>query len=162
SPGHLLLTVDYRFIELVTFAATAMQRYGWSKLGEVIKQGVDPHEYTAAMMLSVSHPEFRGWKDNEEVVGTRLERGKEVAVRLKDRYDRNRQLVKPINFGVIGGLGAASLVAYAHSTYRVDLTLEEAKARRAKLIHEIYPEMGIYLAEDGPALVARNLQAPLW
>src|SRR5262249_35080133 len=51
SPGHLLLTVDYKFIELVTFAATAVQRYGWSKLGEIIKQGVDPHEFTAAMML---------------------------------------------------------------------------------------------------------------
>jgi DNA polymerase I-like protein with 3'-5' exonuclease and polymerase domains len=162
SPGHFLLAVDYRFIELVTFAATAMQRYGWSKLGEVIKQGVDPHEYTAAMMLSVPHPEFQRWKDNEEVVGTETRRGKEVAVRLKDRYDRNRQIVKPVNFGVIGGLGPANLVAYAHSTYRVDLTLEEAKARREKLIHEIYPEMGIYLAEDGPAIVARNLQAPLW
>src|SRR5262249_41290820 len=51
---------------------------------------------------------------------------------------------------------------YAHSTYKVDLTLEEATARREKLIHEIYPEMGEYLAEDGPAIVARNLQAPLW
>jgi DNA polymerase I-like protein with 3'-5' exonuclease and polymerase domains len=161
SSGYLLLAVDYKFIELVTFAATAIQRYGWSKLADVIKQCIDPHEYTAALMLNLILGEFQRWKDNEEVIGTKIEKGKEVAVHLKDRYDESRQMVKPVNFGTIGGLGPASLVAYAHSTYKVELTLEEATAKRKKLINEIYPEMGMYLSEDGAAIVARNLQAPL-
>jgi DNA polymerase I-like protein with 3'-5' exonuclease and polymerase domains len=161
SLGSFLLTVDYKFIELVTFAATAKQRYGKSRLSEVIQEGIDPHEYTAAMMLDLSHPEFLAWKDNEKVVGNKIEKGKEVPIHLKDRYEENRQKVKPVNFGTIGGLGANSLVAYARSTYKVELTLEEATAKRQKLIHEIYPEMGVYLSEDGAAIVARNLQAPL-
>src|SRR5262249_58039715 len=65
SPGHLLLAVDYRFIELVTFAATAMHRYGRSNMADVIKAGVDPHAHTAAMMLGVSPEGFLTWKDNE-------------------------------------------------------------------------------------------------
>src|SRR5262249_12201261 len=138
------------------------QRYGWSDMADVIKAGVDPHAHTAAMMLGVPPEEFLTWKDNDAIAETRTVDGKEEVIKHKDRYDRNRQIVKPVNFGVIGGLGPASLVAYAHSTYKVDLTLEEAKARREKLIREIYPEMGVYLAEDGAEIVARNLQAPLW
>jgi hypothetical protein len=158
SPGHLLLAADFKFIELVTFAATAQHRYGWSKMADVIKAGVDPHAHTAAMMLGVPPSEFLTWKDNEA-----LERvdGKEGTVKLKDRFDSARQLAKPVIFGVMGSLGAESLVGYARSTYRVEFTLEEAKARREFLITVVYPEMGLYLAEDGPAIVARNLHAPL-
>jgi len=52
-------------------------------------------------------------------------------------------------------------VAYAHSTYKVDFTFEEAKERREQLTKQIYKELDLYLAEDGAAIVARNLQAPL-
>jgi hypothetical protein len=161
SPGHWLLAVDYSFIELVTFAATAIHRYGRSTMADIIKAGTDPHAYTASMMLGVPLEEFLSWKDNDTVVqaaaGDAPASGK-----LKDLFDRNRQASKPVNFGVIGGLGALRLVSYAHSTYKVDLTLEEATARREKLTKEIYPEMDLYLSEDGPAIVARNLRAPLW
>ena len=69
---------------------------------------------------------------------------------------QERQLAKPVNFGVPGGLGAASLVAYARNTYKVEMTLEQARAFRTKLITEIYPELSLYLAEDGMALLASN------
>jgi DNA polymerase I-like protein with 3'-5' exonuclease and polymerase domains len=162
SPGHFLLAVDYRFIELVTFAATAMHRYGWSDMADVIKAGVDPHAHTAAMMLGVPPEDFLTWKDNEGVAATRAVDGKEVVIKLKDRFDTARQQAKPVNFGVPGGLGVASLVAYAHSTYKVDFSVEEARERRERLTKKIYKELDLYLAEDGPAIVARNLQAPLW
>jgi hypothetical protein len=162
SPGHLLLTVDYKFIELVTFAATALRRYGWSDMAEVIRAGVDPHAHTAAMMLGVPPEELAAWKDNEAVVEEKARDGTVTSVKLKDRFDRARQQAKPVNFGVPGGLGVASLVAYAHSTYKVDFTFDEARERRERLTRTIYKELGLYLAEDGPAIVARNLQAPLW
>jgi DNA polymerase I-like protein with 3'-5' exonuclease and polymerase domains len=160
--GSFLLAVDYSFIELRTFAAAALQRYGWSDMADVIKRGVDPHAHTAAMMLGVPPEEFLAWKDNEAVVETKEEDGKEVVIKLKDRFDRARQMAKPVNFGVPGGLGVASLVAYAHSTYKVDFTFEEAQERRELLTKKIYKELDLYLAEDGAAIVARNLQAPLW
>jgi hypothetical protein len=56
----------------------------------------------------------------------------------------------------------ASLVACAHSSYKVDFSFEEAKERRELLTKQIYKELDLYLAEDGAAIVARNLQAPFW
>src|SRR5262249_5076310 len=105
--------------------------------------------------------EFLTWKDNEAVAGTESVDGKEVVVRLEDRFDRARQQAKAVNFGVPGGLGVASLVSYARSTYKVDFTVEEARERRERLTKKIYRELDLYLAEDGPAIVARNLHAPL-
>jgi hypothetical protein len=53
APGHLLLAVDYAAIELRTLAAVCVKRYGRSVLADVIKRGVDPHAYTASMILGV-------------------------------------------------------------------------------------------------------------
>jgi DNA polymerase I-like protein with 3'-5' exonuclease and polymerase domains len=160
-PGYLLLAVDYSFIELRTFAATALHRYGWSDMADVIKAGVDPHAHTAAMMLGVPLEEFLTWKNNETVAETKAVDGREVGITLKDKFDRARQGAKPVNFGVPGGLGVASLIGYAHSTYKVDFSPEEARQRRELLTKTIYRELDLYLTEDGAAVVARNLQAPL-
>jgi DNA polymerase I-like protein with 3'-5' exonuclease and polymerase domains len=162
SPGHFLLAVDYSFIELCTFAATALHRYGWSDMATVIKAGIDPHAHTAAMMIGVPADEFKSWKNSEAVAEKTTVDGKEVVVSFKDKFGKARQQAKPVNFGVPGGLGVASLVAYAHSTYKVDFTFEEAKERRELLTKHIYKELDLYLTEDGAAIVARNLQAPLW
>jgi len=161
SPGHHLLAVDYSFIELVTFAATALHRYGWSDMADVIKQGIDPHAYTASMMLDVPLADFMGWKDSEEVAERKVVDGKEVGIKHKDRYAQDRQAAKPVNFGVPGGLGVASLVGYAHATYKVDFTFEQAREKRELLTKQIYKELDLYLSEDSVAIVARNLQAPI-
>jgi DNA polymerase I-like protein with 3'-5' exonuclease and polymerase domains len=162
TSGYLLLTADFAFIELCTFAATALHRYGWSDMATVIKAGVDPHAHTGAMMLGVPADTFMAWEDDETVAEKIMVDGKEVTIRLKDKFDRARQMAKPVNFGVPGGLGVASLVAYAHSIYKVDFTFEEAWQRRELLTKQIYKELDLYLAEDAVAIVARNLQAPLW
>src|SRR5262249_15136466 len=127
--------------------------YGWSDMADVIKQGVDPHVHTAGMMCGVPLEEFKTWKDNETVVDGQT---------LKDRYDKARQGAKPVNFAVPAGLGVASLVTYARSTYKVELSFEEARQRREMLTKTVYKELDLYLSEDGVAIVARNLQAPIW
>jgi DNA polymerase I-like protein with 3'-5' exonuclease and polymerase domains len=68
SPGYLLLAVDYAFLELRTFAATALHRYGWSDMAEIIKAGVDPHAHTAALMLNVPLEEFLSWKSRSSFI----------------------------------------------------------------------------------------------
>lgn len=143
-PGYFLLATDYAFIELVTFAATALHRFGFSSMADVIKAGTDPHAHTAAMMLGVTYEEFRGWKTAN-----------------KDRHNHARQAAKAVNFGVPGGLGPQGLVTSAKNTFGVTLTLEEAETRRNKLIKDIYPEMALYLADDGAAILARSLMAPI-
>jgi DNA adenine methylase len=152
SSGHFLLAIDYSYIELVTLAAVCEHRYGRSRLGEVIRAGVDPHANTAAAILGKELAEFVGWKDNPTEVDDRT---------LADHFKQARQKAKPINFGVPGSLGVRSLRTYAKASYGVVLTEEEARAWRDKLIHEIYPELGPYLDEDAPLLVARNLGVPV-
>jgi hypothetical protein len=73
-----------------------------------------------------------------------------------------RQAAKAVNFGVPGGLGAARLVAYARANYQAEMTLEQAQAFRTRLTQEIYPELDLYLHEDGMGLLAHNLGASAW
>src|SRR5262249_17556052 len=122
-----------------------------------IKAGVDPHAHTAAMMLGVPLDEFSTWKESGDVLERKTQDGKEVVVRKKDRYAEARQGAKAVNFGVPGGLGVNSLVAYAKNTYKVQFTEAEAKERRDRLTKEVYKELDLYLAEDAPSILARNL-----
>jgi hypothetical protein len=140
DPGCRLLTSDYAGAELRTLAAVCRARYGYSRLGDVIAGGVDPHAYTAAAILGMGLDDFLLLKGPDP-----------------QRYSRYRQAAKGINFGVPGGLGAKALVAYALQNYKVTLTPEEAERFRQQLINEIYPELREYLADTGMATLARNL-----
>ncbi len=143
SSGHLLLSVDYCFVELVTLAAVCQARFGFSRLGDIIRQGIDPHCYTAAMLLNVTLEEFMSWKASE-----------------RDRFKQSRQQAKPVNFGVPGGMGPEALVDYAWKAYRVKLTLDDARRFHWRLTQEIYPELGLYLADTSMAYLAGQLRVP--
>ena len=86
-PGHLLFAIDYSSLELRTLATVCYERYGFSSLGDVLKQGVDPHSHTAAMFAGMTLDDF-----------LKLPNAKQL-----------RQQAKAINFGIPGGLGAAAL-----------------------------------------------------
>lgn len=139
SPGHVFLACDYSYIELVTLAAVCERMYGFSNLGRAIRQGYDPHEYTASQLAGIPIDVFRTRK------GT-------------DDYANWRQRAKAVNFGIPGGLSAQTLTAYARLTYGVDMTLEEAEHFRTTHITQTYPELSHYLAEDGYAVLAENLR----
>ena len=146
SPGHLLLAIDYGYIELRTLAAVCEARYGRSRLADTIRAGTDPHCFTAAMFLGMDLKDFMTLKNIPD--GAK-------------KFKQARQNAKAVNFGVPGGLGAVSLVEYARSTYKVEMDLEQATEKRKKLITEIYPELNEsdgYLADDGMALLACNLK----
>ena len=74
-------------------------------------------------------------------------------------FKADRQRAKAINFGVPGGLGAASLMAFAANTWGVVLTPEQATSLREALITKVYPELTPYLADDLMVNLARNLGA---
>ena len=136
SEGSYFLGIDYSAIELRTLAAVLERRYGRSRLADVLREGVDPHAFTASMFKGVSLEDFS---------------------RLSDRK-KLRQQAKALNFGIPGGLGAKSLVSYAATTYGVDLSIEEATLFRDSLIKEIYPELGEYLKEDSIGILSANLR----
>ena len=139
---------DYSAIELRTLAAVCRARYGYSKLAEVIEQGVDPHAFTAAAIQNLSLEEFLALKKVDA-----------------ERFRHGRQASKAINFGVPGGLGASALQSYAKINYGVTLTLEEAEAFRRRLITDIYPELNDrdgYLSDPGMSSLAKHLGVQEW
>jgi DNA polymerase family A/3'-5' exonuclease len=130
-PGYKILTVDYSFIELVTLATVCRHRYGFSVLADTIEKGIDPHAYTASMMIGISAEDFLTLKKTKP-----------------DEFKMHRQSAKAVNFGSPGGLGPVKLAAYAKASYGVNMTVEEAAVLRHKLLTEIYPELEIYLGDS--------------
>lgn len=147
SPGHVLVTVDYDFIELCTLAAVCLARYGHSTLANVIKHGVDPHAFTASMIEGISLDEFLTWKTSPDE-------------ELKKKFATLRQRAKAVNFGIPSGLTAAGLGHYAKSAYGVELSTDDAETFRTTLIEKIYPELSLYLQENDMSRLATNLSLP--
>ena len=137
-PGHWLLQIDYSVLELRTLAQICQRRYGKSVLADLFRQGIDPHRYTASLLLGITLEQFQELPPVEQKLA--------------------RQRAKAINFGVPGGLGAASLVTYAKQSYGVELTLQEAKEFRHQLITQIYPELSWTLEDTQISDIATNLQ----
>lgn len=118
--GNWFLSVDYSFIELCTWAQACLDLVGKSDMAVAIRNGLDPH---VDMGVEILRAEGRD-VDYEACVAAR-KGGQSWA---KDA----RQLAKAANFGLPGGLGAATFVAYAKATYGVELT--EEKARDLKVV----------------------------
>lgn len=155
-PGKKLIIADYSAIELRTLAAVLLDRFTDSKLADVLRAGLDPHVYTAAMVLGESYATVASQASAEKALVKAAQ--KEGAPRPPTPYLDARQSAKAINFGVPGGLGPARLRSYARISYGVELTEEEAAALRYKLIEEVYPEIGKYLHDSHLPIVAANLR----
>ncbi|QEF98802.1 DNA polymerase I, thermostable [Stieleria maiorica] len=136
-PGHLLFIIDYNSLELRTLATVCHQQIGFSRLRDVLIEGIDPHSYAAAMFAGVTLEEFNALPDKKQL----------------------RQRAKVFNFGLPAGFGAAALVEHAKFSYGVDLTPSDAERFIKLLTRKVYPELGLYLAEDTAAIIAKALQA---
>ncbi len=125
--GKIFAQADYEGLELHTLAQVCTSLVGFSKLGEAIKAGSDPHLEVAARILEIAYDIAK--------------------VRKKDKEDHElndaRQAGKVCNFGFPVGLGPDSLVLYARKTYGV--TLDKAQAIELKRVWlEQWPEMREY------------------
>jgi DNA polymerase I-like protein with 3'-5' exonuclease and polymerase domains len=147
SPGHVLVTVDYDFIELCTLAAVCLARYGHSTLANVICKGIDPHSFTASMIEGVHLQEFMTWKTHPDA-------------EMRAKFQTLRQRAKAVNFGIPSGLTAAGLGHYAKSAYFVDLSDEDSEKFRKTLVETVYPELSLYLKESDMERLAANLNVP--
>jgi len=143
---HLLYTVDYSFIELRAMAAICTARFGRSVLADVIKAGKDPHSYTTSLIMGVPYADVLAGLAAEKAAIKAAE--KQGLPPPASPFTAGRQSAKAVGFGLIGGLGSVKLAAYAKASYGVDMTVEEAAALRHKMITEVYPEFGTYLADS--------------
>lgn len=118
SPGHVLISADYATIELVALAYALERQFRvGSYLAAAIRGGCDIHRYVAAKLVG---------KHEDEVT------------------DIERRAAKVINFGVPGGMCAASLQRHASAAYGLNLTLEQAEEYRQGYLRA-FPEIADFL-----------------
>ena len=150
SPGHVICSVDYDFIELVSVAQKCLTIFGSSVLADKINAGYDPHAYLGARIITRFDQSWKGSSDVEENYRLFLDLKK-----TKDpRYAHFRTLAKPTGLGLPGCLGAARFIGYAKSNFGVDIvkmagSLEAALEMVRDLKDEwlrTYPEMADYFA----------------
>ncbi len=99
---------------------------GDENLRALFEAGGDPHRRTAALMLGKPEAEATA---------------------------EERQRAKPVNFGIVLGMGAESLLTYALEKYGVALSLQEAKRFQQALL-TAYPRVAAWqkkMQRDAPA-----------
>lgn len=110
--GWCFLDADIDQAEMCGFAQFCIEKYGFSRMGEIINAGMDAH-----IWLALRFPELAGVDY-------------ETALKLKKAGDatvkRLRKFAKVGNFGRMGGMGASTMVDYARG-FGVKLTLKEAQ-----------------------------------
>lgn len=117
SPGHLLLSADYKGIELCALAQEAYDRFGYSRMRQLINEGVDLHRWLAAEIAD---------KPISEVT------------------KEERQRAKAAGFGFPGGLGPRTFAIYARTRFGVNLGVDEAVELKERWF-KAFPEMAAYM-----------------
>lgn len=129
--GWYYVSIDYDTLELRALAQTCLDLFGWSRMAEALKSGLDPHLDFAADILGIEYETALAWRSGNE--------GPEK----KKLVGENRQMAKAANFGYPGGLGAGSFASYALATYGVRISEDKAKSLKRTWL-EKWPEMQLY------------------
>lgn len=142
SDGYLFIASDYSQLELCALAQACYDRFGKSVMGDLINADVDVHLWLGG--------EIGRKTDVTKWVSPEMWEACSGKYDLSDKKDPIakylRQLAKVPNFGLPGGLGAATLVAFAQN-YGVQLSIDQAKELIA-LWFESFPEMRDHLQAD--------------
>ena len=108
-PGNAFIMVDYDTLELRTLAQVCKHFFKASNMATAINSGKDLHLVMAAQILGKSYEDLDRQKKDPSI---------------KDA----RQFGKIANFGLPGGMGVASFVSFAWSSYRMRLDYNKAQA----------------------------------
>lgn len=130
--GKAFLWSDYSSKELCSWAQVCIYALGRSRLAEVLNAGKDPHSDLGATLAGYSA------KFAEEIMSG--EHGKDKKKEFKDTF---RQSAKIANFGYPGGMGPRTLAQSARVSYRVDMTVAQAKRIKYAWLQN-WPEAELY------------------
>lgn len=133
--GYLFATVDYEALELHTLAQACLVLLGRSALGEALNAGLDPHLMLAVDFLlegNLSYSDAKKIRKDEKHP-------------LHKAVVHARNVAKAANFGLPGGLGAKTFVAFCKSS-GITITQDEAKKLKAAWLKQ-WPEMREYFAK---------------
>jgi hypothetical protein len=130
--GYTLVAADFGQAELVALAQVTYSAFGYSKMRDLLNNGMDIHvdfgKEIMAVQRGVSIPYEQAWE---------LHKAKDPT--MKDM----RQASKSCNFGFPGGLGWASFQSYARKAWGVELTGAQAKQLKVYWLRH-FPEMRDY------------------
>lgn len=142
APGKKFVIVDYSYLEVRSWAACCLARFGASAAADAVREhtlngGADPHQRTGATAAGVTLEEF-----------FKLSKASQKSY---------RQMAKCANFGLPGGLGSEKFVAYAAGpAYGVALTLKQSREIKKAWL-ATYPEGAKWLADRTNDALSENL-----
>lgn len=127
-PGCVFVIADLDSIELRAWATVCEALFGHSTLADSYRNDpdFDPHAAVACQILGISAAE-----------GARRKAAKDAD------FLSARQLAKPVNFGLPGGMGAESFVAFAKG-YGTMISLDQSKWLKERW-RATWPEAAAYL-----------------
>lgn len=149
--GNVFFDCDYKALELWTFAQCAQWFVGYSKLGEDLLAGNDPHlrrgvEWYSAVMARQGKPVLTYEQAVKEVEG-----GTPLGKLLK----RYRTGGKGVNFGRKGMMSAKKFVLYCWNNYRLKLGDTPAEAlETAQLLIDLHDEFTPEFPEYSAAVLS--------
>lgn len=136
AAGCVFAVADYGGLELATMAQACIELVGFSKLADLLNEGIDPHLYFACKMLGIEYADGKarlkpanGADPDKEIVNA-------------------RQTGKVFLFGSPGGLGAATMVDYARALYKIRLTEPQCRQLKDLWLH-LFPEFREYFKVVG-------------
>jgi hypothetical protein len=172
-PRYLLLASDFGQAELVSLAQVTYSAFGYSKMRDLLNADMDVHvDFGRAIMAKKCGKEIAyadAWDMHTTKGGIDTRSGQMFKQSLKESIKQweaaemahpfllmkdMRQAAKGADFGIPGGLGAASLQSYCRKVWGVTLTLQEAKELKRDWL-KWFPEMKDYfrmisrLCEEG-------------
>ena len=137
--GWVYVDADYHVAELCGLAEVCQTLFKFSKLGDALREGKDPHLVMGSQILGADYDTvlglYRGYsqaKDN----------GAEPSEEQKQAADA-RQMAKCANFGFPGGLGIEKFIQFARDAYGIELTPQRATKLKQQWFAG-YPEMRVY------------------
>lgn len=160
--GYLLVNRDYSGIEMATLAQCQVIHFGYEvtlarvlndttvreldlvddKGRRVTAEGTDAHLFVAVFAHPILHGETLSYDELLFALeSSKLKKKRGIPLTpLERRVNETRKMCKVINFGFLGGMGAATFVQYVWQRMRVRITVEDAKQLKAAW-YAAFPEM---------------------
>ena len=140
--GYIFIEADFTAAEVHSLAQFLFETYGKSKLRDLLLTGKDMHCCVAAALLGKTY--------------------EEVDQASKKQRKEWRNFAKAFVFGVPGGLGVTTFLAWALATYGVDLEEEAARQHMQAFKYRLFSEIGQYLLDIGKLMDKTDLVLYPW
>ena len=147
--GYVMCATDFSFAELVAFAESCIQRFGFSVMGDIINAGIDPHRWFAGVRKGIIDASTDFTRDPKACL--EMEQYLEAQITKPER-----QAAKGGNFGLPGGMSAYRLWINLREQ-GIYITFEEATELRETWIRT-FREMKYHMQPEEMSVGSRAMR----